>query len=266
MSEIEHVTVGTSSVERRSDRHSSCRCEQRHVPKRLVLTGGPGAGKTAVLEMLAHLVCPHVALVRESAGMLFSGGFPRRPDVGARCAVQRAIFHVQLELETVAAMDNPALVLCDRGIVDGAAYWPGPGSFWDAIGMPRDVALARYDTVIHLRTPANANGYGHQNPMRTETALEARAIDERIVAAWDGHHRRFIVDATSDFVSKAAQAIALVLNEVPACCRLLPDTAAIPATAHATLESATTSTGQAAPWTTEPTTLPRTAGTTRPIP
>jgi predicted ATPase len=244
----------------------ACRCERHHAPRRIVLTGGPGAGKTAVLEMLAHLVCPHVVITREAAGILFSGGFPRHADAPTRRAVQRAIFHVQVELETLASMGNPALVLCDRGLIDGCAYWPGPESFWDALGVTREEALERYDAVIHLRTPTGSNGYGHQNPMRIETADEARAIDERIITAWEGHPRRFIVAATSDFVSKAAQAIALILNEVPLCCRALPDISFMPANAQPERASETTSTGHAAPWTTAPTTLPSTAGTTRPAP
>lgn len=226
---------------------ASCRCTATHTPRRVVLTGGPGAGKTAVLEMLTHLVCPHVAITREAAGILFSGGFPRRADSAARRAVQRAIYHVQLELEDLAAGGNPALVLCDRGVVDGCAYWPGPDPFWSAVGTTPAAALARYDAVIHLRTPDGANGYGHQNPMRIESPDEAREIDARIISAWAGHPRRFLIEATTDFVSKAAQAIALILNEVPPCCRVLPDTAVVPPAGYSLPSSATTSTGTRAP-------------------
>ena len=38
-------------------------------------------------------------------------------------------------------------------------------------------ALARYDAVIHLRTPEDGKGYGHLSPLRTETSAEAGAID-----------------------------------------------------------------------------------------
>ncbi len=229
------------------DRRTSCNCTEQHQLRRVVLTGGPGAGKTAVLEMLAHLVCPHVVITRESAGILFAGGFPRRSDAAARRAVQRAIYYVQLELEELAAANNPALVLCDRGVVDGCAYWPGPDTFWDAVATTRSAALARYDAVIHLRTPDGSSGYGHQNPVRIETPVEAREIDARILDAWDGHPRRLIVDATTDFVSKAAQAIALLLNEVPSCCRVLPDASPAPHSVHSPPSSDTTSTGQLAP-------------------
>ena len=64
----------------------------------IVLTGGPGAGKTAVLEMLRRVVCPHVAILPESAGILFSGGFWRGTSIDAHKSAQRAIFHVQREL------------------------------------------------------------------------------------------------------------------------------------------------------------------------
>lgn len=184
---------------------------------------------------------------RESAGILFGGGFPRRSDAAARRAAQRAIYHVQLELEDLASTDNPALVFCDRGVVDGCAYWPGPDSFWDAVGMPRVAALARYDAVIHLRTPDGSNGYGHQNPVRIESPSEAREIDARILDAWDGHPRRLVVDATTDFVSKAAQAIALLLNEVPPCCRVFGDATVAASTVQSSRSSATTNTGQLAP-------------------
>ncbi len=31
----------------------------------MVLTGGPGAGKTAILELVRRTLCPHVALLPE---------------------------------------------------------------------------------------------------------------------------------------------------------------------------------------------------------
>jgi predicted ATPase len=198
---------------------SVCACTRQHARRRLVLTGGPGAGKTAVLEMLRHEVCSHVALLPESAGILFAGGFPRRADAAAIRAGQRAIAAVQIELERLADEGNPALTICDRGVVDGFAYWPGPADFWTAVGITRADALRRYDVVIHLRTPDGSNGYGHENLFRTETAAEAAAIDRRILAAWDGHPRRFIIDVASDFPTKAGAAIDLVRAEIPDCCR-----------------------------------------------
>jgi predicted ATPase len=188
-----------------------------HVTRRIVLTGGPGAGKTAALEIIRGMVCDHVMVLREAAGIVFGGGFPRDDRVEARRATQRLIFHAQRELETVADLDGHAIVLCDRGTVDGAAYWLGPGTLWEAVGTTIERELARYATVIHLRTPLI--GYATTNPLRRETAAEAARIDERITAAWAGHPRRFVVEATASFAEKAARTLEIVRGELPECCR-----------------------------------------------
>ncbi|MBL9037254.1 MAG: ATP-binding protein [Archangium sp.] len=198
---------------------SDCGCHQLHVRQRVVLTGGPGAGKTAVLELARRHLCRHVDVLPEAASVLFSGGLRRGTTTGARAAAQRAIFHVQRSLEAISdAEEHAALVVCDRGTVDGSAYWPSPGDFFAAMGTDREQELARYHTVIHLRTPPRS-AYNHRNPLRTESSDEAAAIDERIAAVWEGHPRRFVIESTVSFLEKAHHAIALLEQEVPACCR-----------------------------------------------
>jgi hypothetical protein len=114
----------------------SCPCETPHVPRRIVLTGGPGAGKAAVLELVRLLFCEHVMLLPEAASIVFGGGFPRDRSPLGREAAQRAIFHVQRELERRAeGLATPAMVLCDRGTVDGLAYWPAESPYyWRSLG------------------------------------------------------------------------------------------------------------------------------------
>lgn len=199
-----------------------CDCAMTaHGPAaRVVLTGGPGAGKTAVLEVVRQHLCEHVTALPEAASIVFGGGFPRRPDDVGRRASQRAIFHVQVELERLAMETGaPALVLCDRGVVDGIVYWPGdPQGYWREVGGTRAEALARYRTVIHLRTPA-AEGYNHLNPVRTESAEDARALDERLLAAWEGHPRRLVIDSAESLLDKLAATLSALREELPACCR-----------------------------------------------
>ena len=196
-----------------------CDCQVRHVPRRVVLTGGPGAGKTAVLELIRLFFCQHVTTLPEAASIVFGGRFPRSDRVPLRQAAQRAIFHIQRELESIADADNAAVVLCDRGTVDCGAYWLGEGDLFAAVGTTRAAELAHYDAVIHLRTPTSPLDYSRDNPLRLESIEEAAAIDARIAAQWAGHPRRFIVEPTEDFLQKASQALALLRAEVPACCR-----------------------------------------------
>ena len=184
-----------------------------------MVTGGPGAGKTALLDVAARSLCRHVIALPESASILWAGGFPRRASVSARCAAQRAIVHVQRELERIAQDERAAaLVLCDRGTLDGLAYWPDTEArYFDDLATTRAAELARYAAVIHLRPPRNGH-YPHDNPLRTESAADAAVIDRRIEEAWAGHPRRVFVDSDDDFVAKIGRALAAVKAEVPPCC------------------------------------------------
>jgi len=188
--------------------------------KRIVITGGPGAGKTALLEVLRKTTCEHVGFVQEAASILYGGGFPRSNEKAILCAGQRAIFHVQRELEGIVD-PGVRVAVCDRGTLDGLAYWPGDeDEFFRSLGIRREDELKRYDVVIHLRTPRDGHGYGHTNPLRIETSDEAAAIDERIVHAWRGHPHRHFIDAAPQFFLKARRASTLIRGMLPSECRL----------------------------------------------
>ena len=196
-----------------------CACREPHPLRRVVLTGGPGAGKTAVLELIKRSLCEHVVVLPEAASIVFGGGFPRSSDAHVLRAAQRAIFFVQRELEAAAEAGNPAIVLCDRGTVDGAAYWPGPDTLWSSVGVARTSELTRYDAVVHLRPPSAEQGYDRTNPLRIETPTDAALVDRRIALEWDGHPRVFLVEPTEEFVVKARLALDVVRAELPPCCR-----------------------------------------------
>jgi predicted ATP-binding protein involved in virulence len=84
-------------------------CAAVHERRRVVLTGGPGAGKTAVLELIRQSFCKHVKVLQEAAGVIFGGGFPREEDPECKRAAQRATFYVQRELENAADSHNPTI-------------------------------------------------------------------------------------------------------------------------------------------------------------
>ena len=205
----------------------TCACAEAHETRRIVLTGGPGAGKTAVLEMVRNSLCRHVRVLPEAASIVFGGGFPREDDLACRRAGQRAIYFVQRELEVTGEAHAPAVLLCDRGTLDGLAYWPGPlEEFWGSTHTTLAAELARYDLVVHLRTPRASQGYNHQNPLRTESASAAAQIDDRIRDVWEQHPRRVVVEASGDFLDKATTALGVLRAELPDCCASHMDAAA----------------------------------------
>lgn len=193
-------------------------------PQVIVLTGGPSAGKTAVLETVRRHFGDSVGVIPEAAGMLFSGGFPRRVDPLGRAAAQRAIFHVQRELEQLALDEgHTTTLLCDRGSLDALAYWPYEhASFFQQLGTTAEGELARYDTVIHLRTPSFAQGYSTQNPVRIETPEQGQVLDHLIERAWDGHPHRHFIDCQEDFLLKLNLTVKLLREEIAGRCAREP--------------------------------------------
>jgi len=160
-------------------------------------------------------------VLRSRAGVARIGEYRLRRRVSTRGYGRGGARRAACELESVADSHvNRAVVLCDRGTVDGVAYWPGPpGQFWTSVQTTIEAELGRYDAVIHLRTPAKDGGYNHQNPLRIESATVAADIDARILEAWENHPRRFIVESSVTFMEKATRALEILRLEVPECCR-----------------------------------------------
>ena len=198
--------------------HSSKLLETRLI----VITGGPGAGKTAVLEMAKKVLCEHVVILPEAATIVFGGGFWRMNSTSARMAAQRAILHVQIELENLVIAEKKwAIGLCDRGTLDGLAYWPdGQKSFFEITHSLIETEYAKYFAVIHLRPPTDLLGYNKQNTLRIETAIESQEIDHKIRLAWSKHPNYHVIENNEDFLIKARATLALILKMVPECCRI----------------------------------------------
>jgi predicted ATPase len=190
-------------------------------PRLIVVTGGPGAGKTAVLEMIRKQLCKHVVILPEAASIIFSGGFWRIESTAGHESVQRAILSIQGEIEKLVMKEHKwSVALCDRGIPDGLAYWPSDEeAFWEAANTTLADEYKKYYSVIHLRTPTEEHGYNHQNPLRTETPQQAAEIDERIYSIWSKHPHYHMIDSTEEFLIKAQEAMKYIFEDLPECCK-----------------------------------------------
>ena len=125
---------------------------------------------------------------------------------------------MQRELESLAAASaKTGTLLCDRGTLDGLAYWPGSwDDYFEDLGTTFDIELARYAMVIHLRVPDANSGYTN-DAVRGESAREAGEIDARLEDVWAAHPHRVFVESSLDFVRKAQRALALIRGELICC-------------------------------------------------
>ena len=181
------------------------------MPQKIVFTGGPSAGKTTLIKTLVKSFHPELCTVPETASILYQGGFHRSSVPAERIHVQRAIYFVQKESEAIVALQNPkAHLLCDRGTLDGLAYWPKEGgSFYEQFNTNLEQELQNYQWVLHLDS-ACAQGYDSSNPIRLESPAEAQQLNQRILEVWSQHPQRFVIKATQDFIKKARLVQAIV--------------------------------------------------------
>lgn len=178
---------------------------------KIVLTGGPSAGKTSILKILEKNFIDEVKVVPETATILYSGGFPRTPSLIGKKLCQKAIYHVQCSLEELYRNEYPNFhLLCDRGTLDGLAYWPeSQETFFQQHHTTMTQELTRYDFVIQLDTTERLT-YDALNPIRPETFQEALRINERLHQIWSNHPNYYRISAQKDFFRKVRITEALV--------------------------------------------------------
>ncbi len=198
---------------------------------RVVLTGGPCAGKTTCLDHLSQRLEAlgfRVFLVPEVASILLGGGASLADvSVDEFLHFEGRLVTLQMQLEDTfhelaAATARPAVVVCDRGTMDPAAYLTE--SHWRALLDEHgwtEVALRdrRYDAVVHLVTAADGAERFYtteNNPNRAETPAQARALDRKLQAAWVGHPHLRVVDNSDDFQHKVQRVVDAVCRVVEA--------------------------------------------------
>lgn len=200
--------------------------------QKVVLTGGPCAGKTTALPLVRTELERRgytVAMVPEVAGLLLAGGYRLRQaaanwDTEAYLAMQIELCRVQQALEdahqeSLRTTCQHGVILCDRGMLDNQAYLL-PAQ-WQAVLNEfgwSNVSLAKaYDVVYHLVSAADgAPDFYKAEGVRSERLSDALLLEDKTDAAWAAHpRRRVIANEDPDFQSKMARLLAAVRADFP---------------------------------------------------
>lgn len=199
--------------------------------KKIVLTGGPCAGKTtALVRVIEHfnslgfkVFCvPEVPTIYSLAGWNYL-----TPNRQLYFEGERAILETQLAFEEqfqrlASVCTKPVLIVCDRGTMDISAYIKPQE--WDDITAQAGVNInqlrERYDAVLHLVSAADGAEQYYTtatNSTRYEKADEeglriARELDKKIIRAWTGHPHLRVINNHDDFERKMQRVIREISN------------------------------------------------------
>ncbi|MBP5548188.1 MAG: AAA family ATPase [Bacteroidales bacterium] len=192
---------------------------------KIVLTGGPCAGKTTALAHIVELFSGmgyYVLTVPEAATLFTQSGVNfLTSDKDLFLQSERQLMEFQLELEDRLvcigeSSGKPVLVVCDRGTMDIRAYLSDQmwNALLDTLGTTVvELRDARYDAVIHMSTAAKGAEKFYtlaNNAARSESPEQACAIDDKLMSAWTGHPHLRVIGNDCGFEEK----IARVLKEI----------------------------------------------------
>lgn len=192
---------------------------------RIVLTGGPAAGKTTLISRILKEFRQEdgwkVITIPETATELISG-FGIRPF--GNCVsmedFQYFVIEDQLHKERLALKgaemvpEDKVLIIYDRAVLDDKAYI-SDAQFAKTLahfGKTEQEVLAGYDAVLHLVTCAKGAefAYNYGNAARYETVEVAREKDDLTLRAWSTHPAVYVIDNSVNFEDKIDRAIAQI--------------------------------------------------------
>lgn len=187
---------------------------------KVVITGGPGGGKTTALDLFRRELCDKLAVVPEAATVLFSSGITRVGDEQVLKTVQKTIFSLQKNLEDIHQKQYPdRLLVCDRGTLDGLAYWPGTDEeFFSEVNSSLEEEFERYDAVIFFESAASTgHDISSNNPVRNESSERAAVLDKKLQNIWSRHPHFYYVGSSESFVRKIMFGIMTIENVISRC-------------------------------------------------
>lgn len=188
---------------------------------KIVLTGGPSGGKTTSIQNIEQEFKEKgydVIIVPEAATILINSGIrPFGPKALSMEAFQEYVMATQLFLENQAEKyaqekKDKVIILCDRGLMDDKAYVSTQefSQLLKKFNLTTFTILNRYDLVLHLKTIADGKEelYSNaNNKARTETAHEARLLDNKTLNSWLGHEKLIILTNEVNFEEKINRGI-----------------------------------------------------------
>lgn len=187
---------------------------------RIVITGGPCAGKSTAMEWIRKAITEigyTVLFVPETATELISGGVA--PWTCGTCLdYQKCQIKLQIEKENIfeqaarTMFAEKILIVCDRGLMDNKAYMTQEefASALEYMQMSEKDFCDRYNAVFHLVSVAKgAQEYytTDNNSARTETLEQAIDLDDKLVDAWQSHPYFTIIDNSCGFEEKMRRLI-----------------------------------------------------------
>ena len=195
---------------------------------KIVITGGPCAGKTTAMSWIQNNFSKlgyKVMFVPETATELINGGLAPW-DLSTSYDYQKIVFLNQMIkedsfYESAKKMNNDKiLIVCDRGLMDNKAYMNEEEyrRVLEDYNLSKSKIMDRYDAVFHLVSAAKGakEYYNLDNEARTETVEEAASLDDKLISSWTGHSHLRIIDNSTDFdekMRKLIKEIAHVLGE-----------------------------------------------------
>lgn len=197
--------------------------EKQKITK-IVLTGGPCAGKTTAMNWIQNFFQKQgykVLFVPETATELITGGLTPW-ETKTNSDFESILFDLQMEKEKLfeegakKLPNEKILIVCDRGLLDNKAYMPKRD--FDYLLKTKKLSEVKlrdsYDAVFHLVTAAKGakKYYNLDNAARTETVEEAAKIDDSLIASWTGHPHFRIIDNSTDFEEKMKRLLKEISN------------------------------------------------------
>ena len=181
---------------------------------KIVLTGGPCAGKTTALTWINNYFSKRgytVLFVPETATELITNGVT--PWACGNYDYQTFQFKLQKIKEQIfdeaakTMKSDKILIVCDRGILDNKAYMKNVEfkRILKEFNTNEIKERDSYDAVFHLVTAAKGKEEVYtlaNNQARTESIEEAKVLDDKLISAWTGHPHLRIIDNSTDFEEK----------------------------------------------------------------